>query len=152
MAGYLMQQVERGPLARLDFRVKLTGLLLASTLIFAWNSVVAQSVMLAACVAVMLVAGIRTEVILRLVRISLPALILIVTIQGLFSPFGVTPLLVVPAGVPWIGSTPLFRVEGLLFGWVVCCRVLVPMLAFQFLFMTTEPNEIVLGLTRLRLP
>ena len=26
------------------------------------------------------------------------------------------------------------------------------MLAFQFLFMTTEPNEIVLGLTRLRLP
>lgn len=152
MSSYLLQRIDSGPLARLDFRVKLTFLLLASTLIFAWNGVVAQTAMLAAVVLFLIAAGVRPKTVGTLTLISLPALILITIIQGLFSPFGVTPVFHVPAWVPWIGSAVLFTTEGLLFGLVVCCRVLVPMLAFQYLFMTTEPNEIVLGLTRLRVP
>ena len=152
MANYLLQHVDHGALARLDFRVKLVFLLLASTLIFAWNSVVAQTALLATVVLFLIAAGIRPKTVATLTLVSLPALIIITTIQGLFSPFGVTPVFHVPAWMPWIGSAKLFTTEGLLFGLVVCCRVLVPMLAFQYLFITTEPNEIVLGLTRLRVP
>ena len=141
-----------GRFAGLDFRVKLLLLLLASTLIFVWNSLAAQALLLAAVVALMLVAGTPVATLWRLVRMTLPALVLILVIQGLWSPFGVHPVFTLPAGLPLLGGAHVFTVEGLLFGLVVGCRILVPLLAFQLVFMTTETNDIVLGLTRLRVP
>ena len=40
----------------------------------------------------------------------------------------------------------------MLFGFVVCCRLLVPLLAFAYLFSTSTPNEVVLGLVRIGVP
>ena len=82
----------------------------------------------------------------------LPALVLIVVVQGLWSPFGVTPVFTVPPDVPVLGGLNIFYVEGLLFGLSVCCRLLIPMLAFQLVFMTSEPTDIVLGLVRIGIP
>ena len=67
-------------------------------------------------------------------------------------PFGVTPVFTLPKTRPVVGGLHVFYVEGLLFGLVVCCRVLIPMLAFQLVFMTSEPREIVLGLVRIGIP
>jgi energy-coupling factor transport system permease protein len=152
MASYALVQLAHGRISRVDVRAKLVLLLLSSTLIFVWNNLAAQALLLATVLGIMLAAGARPATIARLALMALPALILILVIQGLWSPFGVTPVFTVPAGVPWLGSVHIFTVEGLLFGLVVGCRILVPMFAFQFLFMTTEPNELVLGLTRLRIP
>jgi len=145
-------QLPAGRFAGIDFRVKLVLLLLASTLIFVWNNLLAQGLLLGFTLALMLAAGTPLSTIWRLIRLTLPALILIVVIQGLWSPFGVRPVFTLPEGLPLLGGAHVFTVEGLLFGLVVCCRILVPLLAFQLVFMTTETNDIVLGLTRLRVP
>ncbi len=152
MAGYALDHVRARPLARIDFRVKLAILLVASTLIFAWNAFAAQAAMLAATIGFLLAAGIGARTIGRLARITAPALVLVILIQGLLSPFGITPVFVVPRDIPWLGSATVFTVEGLLFGLVVCCRILVPMLVFQYVFITTGPNEMVVGLTRIGVP
>ena len=153
MATFALQPVTAtGPVARLDVRVKFTILLLASTVIFVWNSLLLQSLLLAAVVALGLAAGVGIRAMVRLLVRLVPALVLITVIQGLWSPFGTTPVFIVPDGVPVLGGVTLFFVEGLLFGLVVCCRILVPLLAFEIVFLTTDPNTIVLGLVRLGVP
>lgn len=151
--SYALQSLSgRTAVARLDMRVKFAFLLMASTLIFVWNSLLLQVVCLAAIVTLMLAAGVRFATLWRLLTILMPALILITVIQGLWSPFGVTPLITLPADWRFVGGWNIFHLEGLLFGLVVCCRLLIPMFAFQLVFMTSEPSDIVLGLVRIGIP
>jgi energy-coupling factor transport system permease protein len=151
--SYALQSLSgRTAVARLDMRVKFALLLMASTLIFIWNSLLLQVVFLAATVTLMLAAGVRFATLWRLLTILMPALILIAVIQGLWSPFGVTPLITLPADWRFVGGWNIFHLEGLLFGLVVCCRLLIPMFAFQLVFMTSEPSDIVLGLVRIGIP
>ncbi|MBZ9675488.1 energy-coupling factor transporter transmembrane component T family protein [Mesorhizobium sp. ES1-1] len=153
MVSYALQRLPaETTVARADMRVKFALLLLASSVIFVWNSILLQAAFLACVLGLMLSAGVTATTIRKLVLIVLPALVLITVIQGLWSPFGRTPVFTVPDGVPVLGSLHIFYVEGLLFGLVVCCRVLIPMLAFQLVFMTSEPNDIVLGLVRIGVP
>lgn len=153
MSSYALQSLAgRSAVGRLDMRVKFALLFTASTLIFIWNSIIFQAAFLAAIVALMLAAGVKLATLWRLILILMPALILITVIQGLWSPFGVTPVLVLPADWRFVGGWTIFTVEGLLFGLVVCCRLLIPMFAFQLVFMTSEPRDIVLGLVRIGVP
>jgi energy-coupling factor transport system permease protein len=153
MTSYALQSLSGGSaVARLDMRAKFGLLLLASTLIFVWNSILLQAAFLIAILSMMFAAGVTLTTIRKLVVILLPALILITLVQGLWSPFGVTPVFAVPPQVPVLGGLNIFYVEGLLFGLVVCCRLLIPMLAFQLVFMTSEPSDIVLGLVRIGVP
>jgi energy-coupling factor transport system permease protein len=153
MSSYALQSLAgQSAIARLDMRAKFALLLMASTLIFIWNSILLQAIFLALMVALMLAAGVNVSTLRRLIVILLPAIVLVTVIQGLWSPFGVTPLLTLPADWRFVGGWNIFHVEGLLFGLVVCCRLLIPMLAFQLVFMTSEPREIVLGLVRIGIP
>jgi energy-coupling factor transport system permease protein len=145
-------QARPTPLGDIDVRVKFALLVSVSFLIFVWNSLALQATALAAMVALLLAAGVRAGEIARLAAMLWPAFALIVLIQGLWSPLGVTPVWHLPAGVPWLGGAVLFRWEGLAFGLTVCCRLLIPLLAFLFLFATSSPNRIVLGLVRMRVP
>ena len=153
MSNYALQSLSgRSAIGRLDMRVKFALLLMASTLIFIWNSLLLQAALLAAIVTLMLAAGVRFATLWRLAIILMPALILITVIQGLWSPFGVTPLITLPADWQFVGGWNVFHLEGVLFGLVVCCRLLIPMFAFQLVFMTSEPRDIVLGLVRIGIP
>lgn len=151
--SYALQTLSgRTAVARLDMRVKFALLLMASTLIFVWNGILLQTGLLAAIVMLMLAAGVRFATLWRLIKILMPALVLITVIQGLWSPFGVTPLIRLPTDWRFVGGWNIFYLEGLLFGLVVCCRLLIPMFAFQLVFMTSEPSDIVLGLVRIGVP
>ena len=138
--------------ATLDTRVKFAVLLAASLLIFVWNALALQGAMLAAMIALVLAAGLGWTTVGRLAKVLLPAFVLITLVQGLWYPFGTTPIAHLPEALPWLGGARLFTVEGVLFGLVVCCRLLVPLLAFAYLFSTSTPNEVVLALTRVRVP
>ena len=143
--------------ARLDTRVKFALLLLSSTLIFAWNNLWLQLALLTGVLALMASARVPLATVRRLSLLVLPALLIVIVIQGLFSPFGEAVLFRLPDDVAWLERIGLdgagvFTREGLAFGLVVGCRILVPLLAFQLVFMTSEPNEIVLGLVRIGLP
>src|SRR5262245_19309383 len=153
MTGYALQTLSGGSaVARLDMRAKFALLLLASTLIFVWNDILLQAAFLITMLSLMVAAGVTLATMRKLIVILLPALVLITVIQGLWAPFGATPVFAVPPQVPVVGGLSIFYVEGLLFGLVVCCRVLIPMLAFQLVFMTSEPSDIVLGLVRIGVP
>lgn len=140
------------PAAAADVRVKFAVLLVASLVIFVWNSLAIQLTLLAAMVGLTLAAGLGWRAVGRLALLLSPAFVLILVIQGLWSPFGVTPVMRLPEGVPLLGGATVFYWEGLMFGLVVGCRLLVPLLAFQYLFSTSTPNEIVLGLVRIGVP
>lgn len=139
-------------LGDVDVRVKFALLLSVSFLIFVWNSLALQAATLGVMVVLLLAAGVRAVEIARLVAMLWPAFALIVMIQGLWSPLGETPVWHLPEGLPWLGGAVFFRWEGLAFGLTVCCRLLIPLLAFLYLFATSSPNTIVLGLVRMRVP
>lgn len=149
---FLQRVTTETAVAHLDMRVKFALLFMASTIIFIWNNLLLQALVLVLMVALMLAAQVPGATIRRLVLILSPALIMISVIQGLWSPFGVVPVFTVPAGVPWIGGWHIFYVEGLLFGLTICCRLLIPMFAFQLVFMTSDPRDIVVGLARIGVP
>lgn len=81
-----------------------------------------------------------------------PAFALILVIQGLWRPFGTTPVWIIPEAVPWLGGRPLFMWGALAFGLTVCCRLLILLVAFAVRFATTSPKGIVLGLVRMGVP
>ena len=139
-------------LAAADVRVKFALLLVTSLIIFVWNNLAIQALTLAAMLCVVLGAGLGWATVSKLARLLAPAFVLIVLIQGLWSPFGSTPIAHLPQWVPLVGGAAFGQVEGVLFGLVVCCRLLVPLLAFTYLFATSTPNEVVLGLVRLGVP
>ena len=139
-------------LAAVDVRAKFAVLACASLLIFAWNALALQLALMAAMIGLVLGAGLGWSTVGRLARLLLPAFVLITLIQGLWYPFGTMPVATVPDAVPWLGGRTLLTVEGVLFGLVVCCRLLVPLLAFAYLFSTATPNEVVLGLVRIGVP
>lgn len=153
MTATFLQRVSTDTaVANLDMRVKFALLFLASTIIFIWNNLLLQLATLVFVVGLMIAAKVPGTTIRRLFLILSPALVMITVIQGLWSPFGQTPVFVVPESVPFIGSWRIFYVEGLLFGLAVCCRLLIPMFAFQLVFMTSDPRDIVLGLARIGVP
>ena len=150
--AFLQRASSETAVAHLDMRAKFALLFMASTIIFIWNNLLLQSAILVFMMALMLAARVSAATIRRLVLILSPALIMITVIQGLWSPFGVTPVITVPASMRWIGGWHIFYIEGLLFGLAICCRLLIPMLAFQLVFMTSDPRDIVTGLARLGVP
>lgn len=140
------------PISEADVRVKFAVLVVVSLLIFVWNDIALQGAMFLTMLGLLAASGLGARPIGRLMKLLIPAVILIMIIQGLWSPFGVTPVFILPEGVPLLGGATIFRWEGLLFGLVVCCRIAVPLMAFQYLFSTSTPNQIVLGLVRVGVP
>jgi energy-coupling factor transport system permease protein len=151
-SGFLQQVEHRSAFSRLDVRVKLVLLLLASTLIFVWQSVFFLGALLVLVLALCGFARVDRKTVLRLFLVLTPAFALILLIQGLWSPVGVTPLTRIPEGVPWLGGRNLFYWEGLVFGLLVCLRIVIPLLAFVLVVMTTDVNELVLGLVKIGVP
>jgi energy-coupling factor transport system permease protein len=151
-SGFLQQVDHQSGFSRLDVRVKLVLLFLASTLIFVWQNVIYLGAVLVFLLTLCGLAHIGAKTLRRLFLLMLPAFGLILLIQGLWSPMGATALARVPEGVPWIGGSNLFYWEGLVFGLLVCLRIFIPLVAFVLVVMTTDVNELVLGLVKIGVP
>lgn len=151
-AMYIEQVGRPSAVAALDPRAKLLFLLLASTLILVWESLFLLGVLGLVVLVLAFAAGLPLSLIRRIVLVMLPAILLILLIQGQFSPYGATPVLVFPPALPWLGGHAFLYREGLLFGLVVALRLLIPILAFPLVVMTTEINDLVTALTRCRIP
>lgn len=143
---------ERSAIGSLDVRTKLLFLLAVSILVLIWQDVVLLGLLFLLVLALCLLARLGRRLVLGILAVMLPAVLLIVLVQGLFNPYGETRLLTVPAAVPWLGGAALFTREGLLFGVAVAFRLLAPVLAFPLAVMTTNVNDLVVGLVRTGLP
>lgn len=138
--------------SRLDVRVKLFIMFLASTLIFVWESIVYQFAMLLVALGLALSAHIGIRYIRRLFIAMIPFMLLVLLIHGLFNPQGQRAIASVPEWVPLLGGRLSLYWEGLVFGGMVLCRILTPLLILPLVVMTTDVNDLMLGLVKLRVP
>jgi len=152
MSAMYVEHVSRpSAFSRLDVRVKLFIVFLVSTLIFVWANVVYLAVMFLALLLVALASHIDPRYIRRLLLIMGPFLVILLLVHGLFNIVGRTALLTAPEWVPVLGGVSLYW-EGLVFGFAVFLRLLCPLLVMPLVVMTTDVNDLILGLVRLRVP
>jgi energy-coupling factor transport system permease protein len=138
--------------SRLDVRVKLLIMFLASTLIFVWDSVLFQAALFLVALGLAVSAHMDWRYLRRLVFALVPFICLVLIIHGLWNPMGATALVTLPDWVPLIGGRLTLYWEGLVFGVMVSFRILTPLVVLPLVVMTTDVNELMLGLVRLRVP
>ncbi|MCK6627984.1 MAG: energy-coupling factor transporter transmembrane protein EcfT [Anaerolineae bacterium] len=153
MPSMYVQHVSRPSFfSRLDVRVKLLFMFLVSTLILIWDNIFYQGAMFAVVMALAFSSHIDRALIRKLFAVMLPFTVVMILIQGLWSPIGQTVLMTLPAWVPFIGGKLALHWEGLVFGVMVAFRLLTPIFALPLVVMTTDVNDLVVGLVRLRVP
>ncbi|MBC7223293.1 MAG: energy-coupling factor transporter transmembrane protein EcfT [Anaerolineae bacterium] len=138
---------------RLDFRPKLGLLVVATFLAFLWDSPAATGALAAAVVGLCLLAGIRGDYLRRMALIMLPFFALVLLTHGFLNTYvGRTALWAAPAGWPLVGGWLRLTTEGLLYGLMVIFRTVTLVLVIPLVVFTTELDELVVGLVRLRVP
>ncbi|GIK42787.1 MAG: cobalt transporter CbiQ [Chloroflexota bacterium] len=153
MPAMYVQHISRSSFfSRLDVRVKLLFMFLVSTLILVWDNVFYQGAMFAIVMILVLSSYMDRALVRKLFAVMLPFTGVMILIQGLWSPVGQTALWTLPSWVPLIGGKVSLHWEGLVFGVMVGFRLLTPIFALPLVVMTTDVNDLVVGLVRLRVP
>jgi energy-coupling factor transport system permease protein len=125
---------------------------MVSTLILIWDNIFYQAAMFLVIMALVFSSHIDPGMVKKLFAVMIPFTIIMILIQGLWSPIGQTPLLILLDPVPFIGGNLTLYWEGLVFGIMVAFRLLSPLFALPLVVMTTDVNDLVVTLTRLRIP
>jgi energy-coupling factor transport system permease protein len=156
-----LRTVERSTVfSRLDFRAKLAVFVAASVIALCWDdprlSAGLALGVAAACVAV----GVPRAYLGLMLRVMLPFFLLLLVTHGFFNVQHVlrltgraalTPVFTLPAGW-WIVGGGSLSLEGLLYGVTAIGKSLTFLLLVPLCVFTTDPNRLVVGLVRLRLP
>lgn len=146
--------------SRLDFRAKAAVFLAVTLLALCWDdprfTVALTGTLLLACLAV----GISRMYLGLMFRVMLPFFLLLLLTHGFFNVQHVmrltgqktlTPLLTFPTGW-WIVGGARFSLEGALYGLNVISKSMAFLLLIPLCVFTTDPNNLIVGLVRLRLP
>ncbi|MGI6331233.1 MAG: energy-coupling factor transporter transmembrane component T family protein [Zhaonellaceae bacterium] len=138
---------------KLDPRVKIIMLVLLTLFIFTTKKFLIITVLFVLVLILWLISGIPIAKIKGFLKLLLPIFFFITVIQALFQ-VGETALVdpVVPDFIPLIGGSGRITLEGLLFGLVICYRLLTLILLMPLISMTTEVNQMAIGLVKLGMP
>jgi energy-coupling factor transport system permease protein len=144
----------RSSFSSLDVRAKLALLVATTVLAFSWESPVLSSVLACGVLLLWPLAWLEWQDLKRLLLLLFPFLVIILLVHGVFNEVvGRTPLFgPVPDWVPLVGGRVRVTSEGLLYGLVVINRTLALILILPVVVLTTDPNTLVVGLVRLRVP
>ena len=144
----------RSSFSSLDVRAKLALLVATTVLAFSWESPVLSTALAGAVLLLWPLAWLEWRDLKRLLLLLSPFLVIILLVHGVFNEVvGRTPLLgPVPDWVPLVGGRLRVTSEGLLYGLVVINRTLALILILPVVVLTTDPNTLVVGLVRLRVP
>lgn len=142
------------PFSSLDVRAKLAILAAAVVLAFSWESSVLSGALACGVLLLWPLARLEGRDLKRLLFLMSPFLVIVLLVHGVLNEVvGRTPLLgPVPAWVPLVGGRLRVTSEGLLYGLVVISRTLALILIVPVVVLTTDPNTLVVGLVRLRVP
>jgi energy-coupling factor transport system permease protein len=145
--------LRESPFARLDFRSKLMVMFVATFLAFLWESPALTGALALLTLILCLVAGIRLSYVGRLLRIMLPFYVILLITHGIWnSSVGRTVIWGAPETWWLIGGTLQVTAEGLAYGFMVIFRTLTLMLVIPLVIFTTDLNELIVGLVRIRIP
>jgi energy-coupling factor transport system permease protein len=144
----------RSLFSSLDVRAKLAILAATVVLAFSWESPVLSGALACGVLLLWPLARLEGRALKRLLFFMSPFLLLVLVVHGVLNEVvGRTPLLgPVPAWVPLVGGRLRVTSEGLLYGLVVISRTLALILSVPVVVLTTDPNTLVVGLVRLRVP
>jgi len=142
------------PFSSLDVRAKLAILAATVVLAFSWENPVLSGILACGVLLLWPLARLEWRDLKRLLFLMSPFFVIILLVHGVFNEVvGRTPLLgPVPAWVPLVGGRLRVTSEGLLYGLVVISRTLALILVLPVVVLTTDPNTLVVGLVRLRVP
>jgi energy-coupling factor transport system permease protein len=142
------------PFSSLDVRAKLAILAATVVLAFSWENPEFSGVLACGVLLLWPLARLEWRDLKRLLFFMSPFFVIVLLVHGVFNEVvGRTPLLgPVPAWVPLVGGRLRVTSEGLLYGLVVISRTLALILILPVVVLTTEPNTLVVGLVRLRVP
>ncbi|TRU71305.1 MAG: energy-coupling factor transporter transmembrane protein EcfT [Microcystis viridis Mv_BB_P_19951000_S69] len=154
MQSFNWQTVDRdSPFTRLDFRTKLTMMIVVTLIAFTWESPLAGGFLTLIVALACLWAGVKWSYILTILKFMAPFYLFLLITMGFFNVEQVkaltgktelTPLLTV-------GSTKM-TVEGTLYGLNVIFKTLTMVLIIPLAIFTTDINQMMVSLTKARIP
>ena len=144
----------RSPFSSLDVRTKLAVLAATVILAFVWESPLLSGALACGVLLLWPLARLEGRDLKRLLLFMAPFLLIVLMVHGVLNEVvGRTTLLgPVPSWVPFIGGRLRVTSEGVLYGLVVISRTLALILIVPLVVLTTDPNTLVVGLVRLRVP
>jgi len=142
------------PFSSLDVRAKLAILATTLVLAFSWESPVLSGTLACGVLLLWPLARLAGRDLKRLLFLMSPFLVIVLLVHGVLNEVvGRTTLLgPVPAWVPLVGGRLRVTSEGLLYGVMVISRTLALILILPVVVLTTDPNALVVGLVRLKVP
>jgi energy-coupling factor transport system permease protein len=142
------------PFSSLDVRAKLALLVATVVLAFSWENPVLSGILACSVLLLWPLARLEWRDLKRLLFLMSPFFVIVLLVHGVLNEVvGRTPLLgPVPGWVPLVGGRLRVTSEGLLYGLVVISRTLTLLLVLPVVVLTTDPNTLVVGLVRLRVP
>ncbi len=138
---------------KLDPRVKVFMLVALTLFVFTTKNFLVISALFALILVLWVISGIPLRRVAGFFKLLLPLFAFIILIQALFQ-LGDTILLqpIIPTVVPLVGGAGKITLEGLLYGLVLCYRVLTLVMLMPLITMTTEVSALALGLVKLGMP
>jgi energy-coupling factor transport system permease protein len=142
------------PFSSLDVRAKLAILATTLVLAFSWESPVLSGTLACGVLLLWPLARLAGRDLKRLLFLMSPFLVIVLLVHGVLNEVvGRTTLLgPVPVWVPFVGGQLRVTSEGLLYGLMVISRTLALILILPVVVLTTDPNALVVGLVRLKVP
>lgn len=139
-------------LHKTDPRIKTLVLIFFTTLIFVFQSYLAIGLLFATIMVLWRVSGLKIGIIFSYLKFMAFLFFLLIAMQSLFYP-GTTVLVphVIPVAVPLIGGAGSITLEGVLWGILLCLRVLTLMCTLPLLLATTSIEELALAMVRMGL-
>jgi energy-coupling factor transport system permease protein len=155
-------QQAHGPLRldRIDARAKLAVFAAGTGVALLWDDPRLNAALLVAVLAACLAAGVSGAYLRLMLRAMIPLALLLLVTHGWFDTryvlrltghAALTPLWVAPHAWPWVGGAILSR-EGLLYGCNVAAKSVTLLLLIPLCVFTTAPDNLIVGLVKLRLP
>lgn len=139
-------------LHRRDPRMKIIVLVLFTILIFLLHTFLPIALLFVSILALWKLAGIEYKTLLSYAKLMLFLFTLLVLMQSIVYP-GERILLepVIPDRVPLLGGRGTITLEGILYGIILCLRILTLMCTLPLLLVTTSIEELALGMVKLGL-
>lgn len=156
MRAMTIEQVtEPSFFSSLDVRTKLIFMFFTIIIILVWENIFYQIALFAVVLVLALSSHMDASQIRKTFILMTPIILISVFAQAFFNIRGVTPLITlftIPDWVPVFNGPVTLYWEGLVFGFMVVFRFLTPVLALPMVVLTTDVNDLVLGLVKLRVP
>jgi len=138
---------------KLDPRIKLVIIVCITLLVFIITKFLPIGILFFSLLVLWKISGIPLKRILSYLRVLVFLFLLLIIMQAVFYP-GEKVLLepLIPEAVPLVGGKGNITLEGVLFGLLLCLRVLTLMCIFPVLLATTTLEKITLAMVKLGLP